>query len=340
MRNVDVGIFGATGEVGQEIINVLAALVFPVHQLALFAGASAGKSHQTPFGTIVVQNADTADYSRLDVALWAISADWSKANWNRAKDTECYVIDNSSAFRYDENIPLIIPEINGGVLEKHVSRLIANPNCTTAIAAIPLHIANTMAGIERIIFSTYQSASGAGNGGRKELLEQSRNYLEGRPVTNSKFQHPLPFNVIPHIDRFQENGYTKEEMKTDWESRKILGLPSYVRISSGCVRVPVERSHAEDITVETRDPLDLDEYRTALSREPMLTVSDDPLNNCYPMPINTSGKYQVEVGRIRRPEVFEHGVRMFVCGDQLLRGAALNAVLIAQKLYSLGKFDR
>ncbi len=339
MAKLNVGIFGATGEVGQEMISVLRTLEFPVAGLFLYAGKSAGKSLATPFGEIIVQKADNADYSKLDLALWAISGNWSKENWQRAKDSRCYVIDNSSAFRYDADIPLIVPEINGELLQGNASRLVANPNCTTAIAAIPLHILNQMAGIERIIFSTYQSASGAGNGGRRELLEQSRNYLDGKTTENIIFQHPLPYNVIPHIDKFQDNGYTKEEMKTDWETRKILGLDNLVRISSGCVRVPVERSHAEDITVETQKSVNLDEYRDVLSNEPMLKVCDDPLNNIYPMPINTSGNYQVEIGRIRHPEVFDNGVRMFVCGDQLLRGAALNAVLIAQKLYNLGKFN-
>lgn len=334
---VKVGIFGATGEVGQEIISVLDKLEFPVDELSLYAGQSAGTVLETPFGKRVVQKADTADYSQLDLALWAVKAEWSKETWEKAKDSGCYVVDNSSAFRYDDEIPLIVREINGDLLRENPSKLIANPNCTTAIAAIPLHILNQMAGIERIIFSTYQSASGAGNGGRQELLMQSRNYLYGRPVKNEIFQHPLPFNVIPHIDEFLENRYTKEEMKTDWESRKILGLDNSVRISSGCVRVPVERSHAEDITVETKMPVNLNEYRKALEKQPMLKVSDDPEKNVYPMPIYTSGRYEVEVGRIRKPEIFDNGVRMFVCGDQLLRGAALNAVLIGQKLYDLGK---
>lgn len=339
MRKVKVGIFGATGEVGQEIINVLDKLEFPVDELFLYAGKSAGRSLKTPFGELVVQKADTADYSRLDLALWAISGDWSKTNWEKANGSSCYVVDNSSAFRHDDNIPLIIPEINGELLMEHSSRLIANPNCTTAIAAIPLHILNQMYGIERIIISTYQSASGAGNGGRSELIEQSKNYLSGDHVNHEVFQHPLPFNVIPHIDTFQDNGYTREEMKTDWETRKILGLDDYVRISTGCARIPVERAHAEDIIVETSEPVDLDKYRAALRTEPMLRVCDNPLNNVYPMPINTSGAYPVEVGRIREPKVFDNGVRMFVCGDQLLRGAALNAVLIAHELYNLGKFD-
>ncbi|HUS51046.1 MAG TPA: aspartate-semialdehyde dehydrogenase, partial [Candidatus Paceibacterota bacterium] len=289
MTKLNIGIFGATGEVGQEIINVLDNFKFPIDKLFLYAGKSAGKSLKTSLGEIIVQKADIADYSCLDLAFWAISEDWSKVNWEKTKDSGCYVIDNSSAFRYDNNIPLIIPEINGDLLQEHNSRLIANPNCTTAIAAIPLHILNQIVGIKRIIFSTYQSASGAGNGGRRELLEQSRNYLNGKTVEHSKFQHPLPYNVIPHIDTFQENGYTKEEMKTDWETRKILRLDDSVRISSSCVRVPVERSHAEDITVETNKPVNIKEYRIALNKEAMLKVCDDPLNNSYPMPLNTSG---------------------------------------------------
>jgi aspartate-semialdehyde dehydrogenase len=338
MRNIQVGVFGATGEVGQEIINVLFDRKFPVQTLSLYAGKSAGRQLQTPFGKITVESADDAHYSRLDLALWAISGDWSKDNWARAHDSGCFVVDNSSAFRYDEAIPLVVPEINGDLLKDHPSRLIANPNCTTAIAAIPLHIVNQMAGIEKLIFSTYQSASGAGNGGRRELLTQSENYLAGKPVAHEIFQHPLPYNIIPHIDKFQSNAYTKEEMKTEWESRKILGLDDHVRISSTCVRVPVERCHAEDIIVETRLPVDLDAYRSLLAEEPMLQVCDDPPNNVYPMPYSATGRYPVEVGRIRHPVVFENGVRMFVCGDQLLRGAALNAVLIAEKLYSFGRF--
>ena len=339
MAKLNIGIFGATGEVGKEIIDVLHKLDFPVKELFLYAGKSAGKTIETPYGDIVVQKADTADYSELDIALWAIGGEWSLKNWERAKDSKCYVIDNSSAFRYDDEIPLIVPEINGDLLKENPSRLISNPNCTTSIAAIPLHILNQMAGIEKIIFTTYQSASGAGNGGRQELIEQSKNYIKNERVENNMFQHPLPFNVIPHIDKFRDNGYTREEMKTDWESRKILDLDDSVKITSGCVRVPVERSHAEDIVVETKNPVDLNEYRGALRKEPMLKLCDNPENNEYPMPINTSGNYVVEVGRIRKPEVFANGIRMFVCGDQLLRGAALNAVLIAKKLYDLGKFD-
>ncbi len=337
MKKLNVWVFGATGEVGQEIIKLLDDLDFPVNKLSVYAGRSAGTVLETPFGNLEVERADEADYNTLDLAFWAISGDWSKKNWEKAKHSKCYIIDNSSAFRYIDDIPLVVPEVNGDVLKSNNSKLIANPNCTTAIASIPLYILHKMAIIKRLSFSTYQSASGAGNGGRKELLEQSRNYLDGKKVENQKFLHPLPFNVIPHIDKFQDNGYTKEEMKTDWESRKILWLDKRVKISSGCVRVPVERSHAEDIVVETVQKVDIEEFKKALENEKMLKLSDDPLNNIYPMPINTSGNYQVEVWRIRNAEIFDNGIRMFVCGDQILRWAALNAVLIGKKLIELGK---
>ncbi len=341
MTKINIGIFGATGEVGQEIINILHMMNFPVKNLYLYAGKSSGKIINTPFGKITIENANLANYSNLDIAFWAISSKWSKENFSKIKNSNCYIIDNSSAFRYDKNIPLIVPEINADqLLQNHQTKLIANPNCTTAIAAIPLHILNKLAGINRIIFSTYQSASGAGNGGRKELLEETKNYLNGITPQNKIFQHPLPFNIIPHIDSFLENGYTKEEMKTDWETKKILNLPDTVKISSGCVRVPIERSHAEDITVETKKPVDIKKFKELLEKEEMIKLSDDPLKNISPMPLNTSNKNQIEVGRIRHPQIFENGVRMFVCGDQLLRGAALNAVLIAIKLNELGKFNK
>jgi aspartate-semialdehyde dehydrogenase len=335
---LNVGVFGATGEVGQEMLKVLHHTGFPVGNIQYFAGKSAGTTLDSPYGKKLVRSSSEADYKCLDLALWAVGADWSRENWKKAERTGCFVIDNSSAFRYEEDIPLVIPEINGFKLQSTPSRLIANPNCTTAIAAIPLHLLNQIYGIEKIIFTTYQAASGAGNGGRKELLEQSGNYLDGNYVDHKIFAHPLPFNIIPHIDRFMDNGYTKEEMKTDWESRKILWFGPEVKISSTCVRVPVERSHALDVIVQTREPVDYESFKTSISMHPMLALTDDPEEKEYPMPIITSGTYEVHVGRIRHPVVFENGIRMFVCGDQLLRGAALNAVLIAKKLYDYGRF--
>jgi len=342
MTEPRIGIFGATGEVGRELISLLDKFKdeLPVQDISLYAGKSAGNQLDTYLGRKIVQSAEDADYSQLDLAFWAVGADWSRKEWEKAVNSYCFVVDNSSAFRYDSEIPLIVPEVNREVLEDSDSRLIANPNCTTAIAAIPLHVLDVMSGLKRVSFTTYQSASGAGNGGREELFEQTRNYLDGERVTNSVFQHPLPFNVIPHIDKFQDNGYTKEEMKTDWETRKILSLEDDVRISSTCVRVPVERSHAEDILVETEKPVDITLYREVLAATEGVAVFDTPGMNVYPMPIHTSGEYQVQVGRMRDPEIFENGIRMFVCGDQLLRGAALNAVLIGEELYGMGRFTK
>ena len=341
MKSLRVGIFGATGEVGQELVNLLDVFKkeLPVGDIFLYANKSAGTGLDTYLGKMTVQKAEIADYSHLDLAFWAVGAEWSKKEWEKAKESDCFVIDNSSAFRYDCKIPLIVPEINGDSLQDSGSRLIANPNCTTAIAAIPLHVLNVMSGIKRVSFTTYQSASGAGNGGRGELLEQASDYLGRKSVGHDIFQHPLAFNVIPHIDKFQDNGYTKEEMKTDWETRKILGLEDNIKISSTCVRVPVERSHAEDILVETERPVDLEEYKGALVVTKGVVVFDDVENNVYPMPIHTSGHYEVQVGRMRHPEIFDNGIRMFVCGDQLLRGAALNAVLIGKQLYGRGRFE-
>ncbi len=337
MKKIKIGIFGATGGVGKELLKLLDDIRFPVGAMSLYAGRSAGTVMDTPSGIIEVKKTEDADYSGLDLAFWSINADWSRKNREKAMESHCYVIDNSQAFRQEPDIPLIVPEINGHILRDHPSRLIANPNCTTAIAALPLHKLDEMAGIEYITVSTWQSASGAGDGGREELLQETRNYLDGRPMGNRKFQHPLPFNVIPHIDKFMDNGYTREEMKIKWETRKILGLDDRVGISSTCVRVPVLRSHALDIAVETMDPVDYDEYRTLLSREPMIKLRDDPQNLEYPMPSNTTGVYPVAVGRIRALDGNRKGVRMFVCGDQLLRGAALNAVLIARKLHEYGR---
>ena len=334
MNKFKVGVFGATGEVGREIINVLHKTEFPVETIRLYAGKSAGSVMKTPYGECKVEDANKANYSELDIAFWAISGDWSKENYVKTKNSDCYIIDNSTAFRREDDIPLIIPEINGDVLMENTSKLIANPNCTTAIAAIPISILNNIAGIKKLIFSTYQAASGAGYKGRMELLEQSKNYLNEKPVTNKEFDYPLPFNVIPRIDTFQDNDYTREEMKINWETRKILRLDDDVKISSTCVRVPVERSHSEDITVETEKPVTVEEYKEALSKEPMVKVYE---GDEYPMPINSKQNYQTGIGRIRKPEVFENGIRFFVSGDQLLRGAALNAVLIAKKLHDLDK---
>ncbi len=324
-----IGILGATGVVGRELQKVLFDRKFPIESLKLYASKrSVGKKFETPLGEICIEDADTADYSKLDIAFFAIGGGWPKENAPKAAKAGCVVIDNSSTFRYDKDIPLVVPEINPHAIGD--SKLIANPNCTTAIAAIPLYQIYKNYGLKKVIISTYQATSGAGNGGMKELEEETRNVLEGKKARNKVFSHPIPFNVIPHIDAFQENKYTKEEMKVVWETHKIFGNDS-ILISCTCVRIPTMRAHSESIVVETDKPINAEDVRKLFEKTKGIVVTDDILNNIYPMPLTASHKYDVEVGRIRPNPVFaERGLEFFVCGDQLLKGAALNAVQIAE----------
>lgn len=328
-QTAQIAVMGATGMVGKEVLEVLHTKGFNGKTIRIFASErSAGKTQQTPFGEKTIEHADNINYSDFDIAFFAIGGSWPKENAPRAMNAGCTVIDNSSAFRYDDSVPLIIPEINPEDLGN--SKLIANPNCTTAIAAIPLWHIHQHYGIVRAIFSTYQATSGAGNEGMSELQKQTQNYLEGKEITHSAFVHPIPFNLIPHIDAFQENGYTREEMKVVWEMRKIFHEPE-LPISCTAVRIPTMRAHSESITLETKKPVDVENIRKLLSSQEGIEVRDDIQNNIYPMPLTATHKYNVEVGRIRANTVFgEHGIDLFVSGDQVLRGAALNAVLIAE----------
>ncbi len=325
-----VAIVGATGAVGREMVNVLHDRKFPVSELGLFASErSAGKVQETPYGAKTLQAFDADVVKGYDVVLLAVSGDFAKAHAPTLASAGALVIDNSSAFRYDDNIPLIVPEINAHAFQGG-GRLIANPNCTTAIAVVALGPLHKAFGLKRVIVSTYQATSGAGAEGMAELEEQTRNQLEGRPVTNSVFRHPIPFNLIPQIDAFQDNGYTKEEMKVTWETRKILGIAD-LPLSCTAVRIPTYRAHSEAITIETIQPVTPDAARAVLADAPGVKLVDDPANGVYPMPLTAASQYDVEVGRIRANLVFgDHGLDLFVCGDQLLKGAALNAVQIAE----------
>lgn len=328
MKKLDVGVFGATGKVGEEILNVIYDRKFPFFNLRIYAGRSAGTRIETPFGEMMVEDANNADYSELDLAFYAIGKDWPKKNAPKAAESGCIVIDNSSTFRYNIDVPLVVPEINPDAIGN--SKLIANPNCTTAIAAIPLwHIYKNF-GLKTVIISTYQATSGAGKEAMDELEKETRNYLEGKEVSCEKFQHPIPFNVIPQIDDFQDNKYTKEEMKVVWETRKIFGNND-LAISCTAVRIPTFRAHAESITVETEKAVDLERIVNIFEKTSGIELRDDPENCVYPMPLTASGKYNVEVGRIRKDIAFgDYGLSFFICGDQLLKGAALNAVQIGE----------
>ena len=331
---MQVSVVGCTGAVGIEMINTLYNRKFPLHKLRIYASSrSEGKVIDTMYGPLTVETFSVEAVRESDICLMAVSGDFSKeyALQISAMPGGSVVIDNSSAWRYTDTVPLCVPEINPTSIIGHT--LIANPNCTTAIASVALYPLYVKYGLKKVIISTYQAASGAGAEGIEELEGGVRAFAQGTTIPDAKvFAHKLPFNVIPHIDAFQSNGYTKEEMKVVWETQKIFNDKS-ISCSCTAVRVPTMRAHAEAITIETMLPITADEARAVLSVSKGVIVVDDPVNKKYPMPLNASGKYDVECGRIRQSLIFgEYGLDLFVCGDQLLKGAALNAVQIAELL--------
>jgi aspartate-semialdehyde dehydrogenase len=330
-----VGVIGATGAVGKELVEVLGRRRFPVTKLRLFAsGRSAGTRVKTPFGEITIEEFKPEVSRDLDLALLAVSGDFAKAQAPGLVAAGVTVVDNSSAFRLQDDVPLVVPEVNADAVGN--ARLIANPNCTTAIAVVALAPLHRAFGIKRVIVSTYQATSGAGAEGMAELERETKRVLvDGEKAGNDVFAHPIAFNVIPHIDSFQPNGYTREEMKVVWETRKIMGLPD-LPVSCTAVRIPTMRVHAESITIETEKPVTPEAAREVLRAAAGVKVVDDPAAKLYPMPLTATGQDDCEVGRIRQNLVFgDHGLDLFVCGDQLLKGAALNAVQIAELVPAL-----
>lgn len=336
-----VGIVGATGAVGKEILGCLENRgILQIDKLRFFGSKrSSGKTVATKSnGDVEIELFDVEAARSCDVVFLAVDGDFALAHAKAISDGDdgAIVIDNSSAFRYEPDIPLVVPEINGDCTKG--SKLIANPNCTTAIGLMALWPLIKAFGVKKVLMSTYQASSGAGQPGMDELTDGTKAYLEGDMksydgVENSIFAYPLPFNVIPQIDKFQSNGYTKEEMKVTWESRKICDLGEDVPISCSAVRIPTIRAHSEVIVLETKDKVDLDKARQVLEDAPGVDVKDNPDTLTYPMPLTATGKYNVEVGRIRKSLAFgDYGLEFFVCGDQLLRGAALNAVLVAEEM--------
>jgi len=326
-----VGIVGSSGAVGQEMLNCLESRDFPTERVRLFAKRSAGSVVKTKFGDIVVEPFSLEAARECDVCLLAVSGDFSK-EWTpkiRGGPKNTVVIDNSSAWRYDPDIALVVPEINGHAIKG--STLIANPNCTTAVGAMALWPLHQKYKLKAVLMSTYQAASGAGAEGMAELEAGLKSHATtGKVPPPQVFKHQLPFNVIPQIDAFQPNGYTKEEMKVNWEIKKIFDLPD-VKVSCTAVRVPTFRAHSEAIVIETEKKIDPKEALEVLRQAVGVKVVDDPANFLYPMPLNATGQADVEVGRVRQSLVYgDHGLEFFVSGDQLLRGAALNAVIIAE----------
>ena len=327
--NNSIAICGITGVVGQETLTCLKELNISFEKLSLYASdRSAGKEIETPFGTKKIEEFSVEKAQDHDFIFLCVGGDFSKEHAHKLTEKNATVIDNSSAFRYDDEVPLIVPEINPDAIGK--SKLIANPNCTTAILGVALFPLHKAFGLKKVIVSTYQATSGGGIEAMNELEAQTANYLVGKEVTHTKFQHPIPFNIIPQIDVFQKNLYTKEEMKVVWETRKIFGIPD-LKISCTAVRIPTFRAHAESVTIETEKPIKREAARKVLEAAAGVTLMDDPEKFAYPMPLTATKKYDVEAGRIRENKVFgEYGLDFFVCGDQLLKGAALNAVQILQ----------
>eukprot|EP00636_Phaeomonas_parva_P011963 CAMPEP_0118862266 /NCGR_PEP_ID=MMETSP1163-20130328/7527_1 /TAXON_ID=124430 /ORGANISM="Phaeomonas parva, Strain CCMP2877" /LENGTH=376 /DNA_ID=CAMNT_0006796153 /DNA_START=148 /DNA_END=1278 /DNA_ORIENTATION=+ len=330
MAGFQVAICGASGAVGVEIVNCLHKRNFPVSRVRLFTSPrSAGKTTSTPYGPLQYELFSVEAAREADIVFLAVDGTFAKTHAAALSEGNGpIVIDNSSAFRYHDEVPLVVPEINAHAIGD--AKIIANPNCTTAVAAMALWPLHRQYKIEKLIISTYQAASGAGQPGIDELEAGLRQWAGGEAVTNEKFVHPLPFNVLPHIDVFRDDGYTKEEWKVLAETQKIFGDPG-IKVSCTAVRVPTRRAHAEAITAVFGLDVTPDEARATMATGTGVEVVDSVGDNAYPMPLNASGKDDVEVGRVRQSSVFgSRGLDLFVCGDQLLRGAALNAVLIAE----------
>ncbi len=326
-----VAVVGATGAVGIEMMKTLERRRFPLRQLTLLASArSAGKTLQFKGESIAVKELKRDSFAGIDLALFSAGGSISKEFAPLAARAGCVVVDNSSAFRMDDAIPLVVPEINASDVRWHKG-IIANPNCTTAIALMPLYPLHKAFFCKRIFASSYQAVSGTGAKAIEELRRQVDQIVHGQPVTKEVYPHQIAFNVLPHIDTFLPSGYTKEEMKMENEGRKIMHHPTF-RASVTCVRVPVYRAHSVAISAEFEKPVTLDSARAALSKAPGLDVVDDPAGKAYPMPLFTAEKDNCEVGRLRLDCALDNGLCFWVSGDQLLKGAALNAVQIAEEL--------
>lgn len=330
-----IGILGATGAVGQELIRLLHERNFPMSDLRLLASArSAGKSISYEGRSWVIEEATEASFKDLDICIFSAGGSQSNAFAQAAVASGCIVVDNSSAFRNDPEVPLVVPEINPEAVEAHKG-IIANPNCSTAIALMGLYPLHQAFGLKRFIASTYQAVSGSGAGGLIELEQQTRAWAKGETLQKEVYPHQIAFNLIPHVDAFLEDGYTREEMKMLNEGRKILGLGD-LEVTCTCVRVPVFRAHSISISAEFERPVSVEAAREAIVGFEGAELVDDPEQGRYPMPLEYSEVIPCGVGRIRRDRVFENGLALWVTGDQIWKGAALNAVQIAELLHDRG----
>jgi aspartate-semialdehyde dehydrogenase len=332
MNQPHVAIVGATGAVGVEMLLCLEQRNFPLGKLKLLASArSAGKRMEFRGEEIVIEELTHDSFKGVDIALFSAGGSISKEFGPSAAAAGAVVIDNSSAFRMDSDVPLVVPEINPDAAKIRPRNIIANPNCTTIISLMALAPLHEKFGLKSVIASSYQAVSGSGAQGIIELEEQVKAIATGQPFTPKVYPRQIAFNVIPQVDAFTENGYTKEELKMLHEGRKILGLED-LRVSCTCVRVPVYRSHSVSITAVFEKPVDVAAARASYAGKPGVQLKDDPENAVFPVPLDTTGKDDCLVGRIRKNIVLENALDLWVVGDQVRKGAALNAVQIAEIL--------
>ena len=326
-----VAVVGATGAVGEEMMKTLEKNNFPVKELIPLASSrSEGKTVFFKGKEIPVKVLSEDSFKGIQIGLFSAGASISKKYAPFAIEEGTIVIDNTSAFRFEKDIPLVVPEVNPEDIKLHKG-IISNPNCSTiqmVVALAPIHKEFT---IKRIVVSTYQSVSGAGRKAIFSLENESRQHLHKEPIEQGSLPHQIAFNLIPHIDVFMDNGYTKEEMKMVWETQKIMHS-SDIKVTATCVRVPVFRAHSESVNIETEKAISPEKAKEILSKAPLVIVQDDPHENLYPLPIKAENRNEVFVGRIRKDESIENGINMWIVSDNLLKGAAFNAVQIAEKL--------
>jgi aspartate-semialdehyde dehydrogenase len=329
--NPHVAVVGATGAVGIEMIKTLGKRNFPVGKLTLLASSrSVGKKLKFRDEEVPVKELTRDAFSGIELALFSAGGSISKEYAPLAAKAGCVVVDNSSAFRMDDAVPLVVPEINAADVKWHKG-IIANPNCTTAITLMALYPLHQAFFVKRIFASSYQAVSGTGAKAIAELQRQIEQIVKGQSITREVYPHQIAFNVLPHVDSFLANGYTREEMKMENEGRKIMHHPTF-SASVTCVRVPVYRAHSVAVSAECEKPVTVETARQVLSQAPGLDLVDNPAKCEYPLPLYQAEKYNCAVGRLRKDCAMENGLCFWVSGDQLLKGAALNAVQIAEEL--------
>ena len=330
-REYKVGVLGASGAVGREVLNCLTERGFPFSEVkALASSRSAGSKVEIGNSEITVEEVGPQSFKGLDLAIFSAGASVSREYAPIAAKSGCPVIDNSSCWRMDERVPLVVPEVNARVLAQHKG-IIANPNCSTIQMLVALKPIYDAVGIRRIVVSTYQAVSGTGQKAIEELAEQTRQIFNCQEVTNQVYPHRIAFNCLPHIDVFMDNDYTKEEMKMVHETVKIMEDPN-IRVTATAVRVPVFYGHSESLNIEFEKPLSAKDARAILSVAPGIMVLDNPSEKIYPMPIQAAGEDEVFVGRIREDETQPNTLNMWVVSDNIRKGAALNTVQIAERL--------